>query len=86
MNALINLFVAHPYICSVISTWLSTVGVSAFISSLPAPTAASSPFYVFFFKFTNAVVAGNITRATNTRVESSPNFIPAVAKLAELPK
>jgi hypothetical protein len=78
LNSIVNLFNQHPFWSTAILTWVSTTGVSAFISSLPAPTATSSPFYVFWFKFMNAVLAGNVSRATNTKVESSPNFQAAV--------
>lgn len=90
MNQLYAFFSQHPFIATAITTWLSNTGISAFINALDAPTATSSPWYRFAFKFFTAVFAGNIARATNTKVESSPNFIPAVAKLAngggELPK
>lgn len=50
---------------------------SAFISALPSPTATASQFYQFSFKFLN-VLAANISRASSTRIESSPNFQAAV--------
>ena len=52
---------------------------SAFVSSLPAPTATSSAKYQFWFKFFNTI-AGNLSRAKMTAVESSPNFQDAVNK------
>jgi hypothetical protein len=54
---------------------------SSFISALPAPTATSSTFYQFAFKFLN-VLAANIARARNNAVESSPNWTDALAKAA----
>jgi len=78
MNAITTFFSQHPYWATAILTWVSNYGVSAFVSSLPAPTATSSAFYVFCFKFTTAILAQNPTRASNSTVESSPNFIPAV--------
>ncbi len=60
---------------------LATVSVgyvwAAVIGALPAPTATSGMPYQFVFKFLN-ILAANITRATNTKVESSPNFQAAV--------
>lgn len=50
---------------------------SSFISALPSPQATSSAFYQFSFKFLN-VLAANISRASNTKVEASPNFQAAV--------
>jgi hypothetical protein len=48
-------------------------------SSLPAPTAKSSVFYQWFFKFANGVGA-NLSRAFSTAVEGSPNWQSAVDK------
>ncbi len=60
---------------------LSTVSVgyvwAAVIGALPAPTATSGMPYQFVFKFLN-ILAANITRATNTKVETSPNFQAAL--------
>jgi hypothetical protein len=50
---------------------------SAFVSSLPAPRAQSTQFYIFTFKFFNTL-AGNLSRAKSTTLENSPNFSPAV--------
>lgn len=86
MNALISFFSQHPFIATAITTWWANWGASIFVSSLPAPRANSTQLYIFAFKFCNAAIVGNLARAKNTAVESSPNFIPAVAKLAELPK
>jgi hypothetical protein len=49
----------------------------SFVGSLPAPQASSSMFYQFVFKFVNTL-AGNLSRAYASKVESSPNFVAAV--------
>jgi hypothetical protein len=67
--------VAHQ----VLSTVVAGVIWSSLISSLDAPTANSSPFYRFAFKFLNAMAA-NFARARSTAVESSPNFQDALNK------
>lgn len=67
-----NFIHAHPF-ALVLSWWV----FSAATGSLPAPTAQSSPFYQWMFKFLNTIAA-NIARAYNTSVENSPNFLPAV--------
>ncbi len=51
--------------------------ISVMISSLSAPTATSSGFYIWFFKFSNTIMGG-ITRAFGAKVEASPNFQAAV--------
>lgn len=48
-----------------------------FISSLPAPTAQSSPSYRYWFTVANRFAA-NWSRAKGTVVENSPNFEQAV--------
>lgn len=53
--------------------------LSAFFSALEAPTATSSSYYRFFFKFCN-YFAANYSRAISTRIENSPNFVPALVK------
>lgn len=63
MNAIIQLFNQHPFWSTAILTWVSNYGVSAFVSSLPVPTAASSGFYQFIFRFSNVVLAQNPSRA-----------------------
>ena len=45
-------------------------------NSLPAPTAGATDRYIWWFKFVNNM-AGNYERAKSTRIEDSPNFIPA---------
>lgn len=81
MTAIINLFNQHPFWATAILTWVSNYGVSAFVNSLPAPTAQSKPLYVFFFRFATALLAQNPTRAVSTKVEASPNFQDAVNNL-----
>ena len=73
-----ELFKLHPTLIPVILTWLSNNVVTAFISSLPAPTKDSSQNYIFWFKFCNTL-AGNFQRAKSTALEQSPNFHDAVA-------
>jgi len=62
---------------AVVWTFTTQYVWSAFIGALEAPTAQSSSLYKFFFKFANRL-AGNLSRANNTAVESSPNWDPAV--------
>jgi hypothetical protein len=64
---------AHPTISVLVAYYI----LSAAIGAMPAPTATSSTFYQFLFKFANTI-GGNLTRAFNTYVEASPNFQPAV--------
>lgn len=73
MNTIWQFLNDHQVLCTLVAgyTW------SAFISALPAPQAASSVMYQFWFKFLN-VLAANIARASSAKVESSPNFQAAV--------
>jgi hypothetical protein len=79
MKALIALMQAHQVLFTLAGGFLW----SAFISALPEPTSTSGNFYNFIFKFFN-VLAANISRAKNSTVESSPNFIPAAQKAQDL--
>lgn len=54
---------------------------SAAVGTMPAPTATSGVAYAWAFRFFN-VIAANVARGLNTKVETSPNFQAAV-KLAE---
>jgi hypothetical protein len=54
--------------------------ISVMVTSMAAPTKDNGPFYVWFFKCSNTLVGG-MTRALDSRVESSPNFPDAVKKL-----
>lgn len=51
------------------------------VNAMPAPTAKSSQFYVWFFKFSTALT--NILRAYSTKLEASPNWQDAVDKHVE---
>ena len=75
MNALGNLIAGHQVwaVLAAGAVW------NAFVGSLAAPTKDSKPFYVFLFKFANAL-AFNFQRARSTSIENSPNFQDAVAK------
>lgn len=68
---------AHPYLVPSIATWFFTNIATALVSNLPAPTKDSSAKYTYWFKVANTIV-GNLSRATNTAVEQSPNFADAV--------
>jgi hypothetical protein len=81
LNELFNFFSQHPFIATAISTWITNVGASAFVSSLPSPTKDSTQLYIFCFKFANRIIAGNFARANGSAVENSPNFQAAVDKL-----
>jgi hypothetical protein len=82
MTSIWNFIVAHQLSISTtltaIVTWFTNSGLTRIISALPAPSAASTPKYIFWFKFLNNYIAGNSSRANNTAVESSPNFQAAV--------
>lgn len=73
MSAIWQFMVAHQVICTLVigGVW------SALIGALPAPTATSSLFYQFLFKFLN-LLAANVSRALSTKLEGSPNWQPAV--------
>lgn len=73
METVTQFFTDHQVLCTLGAGYVW----SAFISALPAPTAASSTLYRFWFSFFN-VLAANISRAQSTRIESSPNFASAV--------
>jgi hypothetical protein len=76
MSTILAFVTAHQVLCTVIVGYVW----SSFISALPSPQATSSPVYKFFFQFLN-VLAANIARAQNSKVESSPNFQAAVNNL-----
>jgi hypothetical protein len=46
-----------------IVTWLSNVGLSAFVNSLEVPDATSGKFYRFMFRFSHYVISGNYSRS-----------------------
>lgn len=68
----------HPAFVTLIIYYI----LSAAISSLPSPTATSTKFYFWFFRFSNTLAA-NLSRAYSTAVESSPNFQAAVKLLGQ---
>lgn len=68
-----NLIVEHPTLSAIVGYYI----ISAAIGAMPAPQAGDSRWYLFFFKFLNTL-GGNLTRAFNTAVETSPNFSAAV--------
>lgn len=67
----------HQVLVSVVGTWLLNNIVSAFISSMPAPTKDSTTKYVYWFKVLNTIM-GNLQRAKSTAIEGSPNWNDAV--------
>lgn len=73
MSQIWSFIVAHSTISSLVGYYIAI----SFTGSLPAPTARSSMFYQFVFKFVNTL-AGNLTRAYASKVEASPNFQDAV--------
>lgn len=81
MNTIIAFIQAHPTSATLVGYYVAI----SFVGSLPAPTATSSMFYQFLFKFVNTL-AGNLARAYSTRVEKSPNFDDAVKLQQQNPK
>ena len=82
LAAIYNFIVAHPLVSLGIY-----VAFNAFVGSLRAPTAQSAQWYVSLFAILNALAAN--FRRMFPKVETSPNFIPAVLKQqngAALPK
>jgi len=79
MNAIWAFLQAHPTSSILVSYYV----LSAAIGSLPAPQADSHMFYVWFFKFSNTL-GGNLTRAFGSKIEASPNFLPAAQKAVDL--
>lgn len=71
MNTMMDFFHAHPFVLPV-----ALVVFIQFSNSLPAPTAKDSKGYVIFFRFITGL--GNIARAWNTKIETSPNWQAAV--------
>ncbi len=69
MSTLFNWIGEHQTIAALVGYYI----VSAAIGAMPAPTATDGRGYQFFFKFFNTL-GGNLTRAFNSTVESSPNF------------
>lgn len=73
MSQIWSFIVAHDTISTLVAYYVAI----SFTGSLPAPTAKSTMFYQFCFKFVNTL-AGNLARAYSSKVESSPNFIDAI--------
>jgi len=73
-----SFLVAHQTISILVAYYI----LSAAIGALPAPTAESHMFYAWLFKFANTL-GGNLTRAFASKIEASPNFIPAAQKAVE---
>jgi hypothetical protein len=73
MTAIWNFLMEHPTSSALVGYYIAI----SFVGSLPAPTANSSMFYQFVFKFVNTL-AGNLARAYSSKVESSPNFVSAM--------
>ena len=71
-----NFIQEHP-IAFVILWTTFQYAFSAFASSLRAPTNASPQWYLSIFAVINAI-AGNLSRISPPKVESSPNFEAAV--------
>lgn len=80
MNAILTFISQHQIATTAIVTWLANSGFTIFATSLPAPTAQSSPSYQFWFKLLNNLAA-NLSRAKSAAVENSPNFIAAAQKV-----
>jgi hypothetical protein len=75
MQRLLDLVMAHQ----VLAVLALGVVWNTFVGALDAPTKASSPYYVFIFKFSNSL-AMNFQRARSTSIENSPNFDDAVKR------
>jgi len=78
INGIVQLFQAHPYWASIITTWVFNNVITVMVSSLPAPTKDSKPAYVYWFKVLNTII-GNVKRAQSTALEQSPNWQDAIA-------
>jgi hypothetical protein len=80
VHELINLAQTHwsVLVAVALALWGAfNTAMSAISNSLPAPTAQSTPRYIFWFRVVN-YGGFNWNRAKNiSRIEDSPNFIPA---------
>ena len=86
MSTVSSFFSNHLW--AIIGTFMTQYVWAAFIGALPAPTSSSGTMYNFWFKFLN-LLAANISRASSTHVENSPNFTDALQKakdLGQIPK
>lgn len=61
------------------------IAFASLVGGMPAPTKDSSVGYQWAFKSLN-MFAANFTRATSTKLEKSPNFQDAIAKLPDQPQ
>jgi hypothetical protein len=77
MQPIIQFFVRHPYLASIVATWIFNNVITVLVSSMPAPTKDSTGKYVYWFKVLNTFI-GNVRRAQSTAVENSPNWQDAV--------
>jgi len=75
MGSVMQFLQSHTTIVSLVAYYI----FSAVVGGMPAPTAQSSTTYQWAFATFN-ILASNIARARNTAVESSPNWIAALAK------
>ena len=66
---------AHPTAFSLAGYYI----FGALVGGMPAPTATSGTAYRWVFGSLN-ILASNISRASNTAVEGSPNWQDAVKK------
>lgn len=73
------MFIHHSHFIVGVVTWLLCTVFTVMVGALPAPTAQSTPKYVYWFKVLN-VFAGMVQRGHSTAIENSPNFLPAVEK------
>lgn len=71
-----NFIHAHPFVL-VGSWWVFSAAVGAMPAPSKEPGKESSAFYQWLYMFLNTIAA-NIARAYSTKVENSPNFLPAV--------
>lgn len=77
IQALIQFFAKHPYVASIVGSWISNNIMTVMVSSLPAPGKDSSAKYVYWFKVSNGII-GNLQRAQSTAIEKSPNWQDAM--------
>ena len=77
MPQAIQYLLKHPWILSILGTWVFNNVITVLVSSLPAPTKDASAKYVYWFKVLNTVI-GNVKRAQIPRIEDSPNWQAAV--------
>lgn len=69
MNSFLNIVGDWHFWVLVVSYWLTSNAIGA----LPSPTAGSSPFYAWFFKFANGFAA-NLSRAAAGKIPGTNGF------------